>query len=88
MWCKNIKYSTKCFATIFNIQLLYLRLNKRNLENGFKQFILRGMDGWMDVLHSRRHGPVFTSAPSLFPSLPSLLPSFLPALVCCVGRMA
>jgi hypothetical protein len=25
------------------------------LENGFKQFILRGMDGWMDVLHSRRH---------------------------------
>jgi hypothetical protein len=55
MWCKNIKYSTNCFATIFNIQLFYVGLNKRNLENGFKQFILRGMDAWMDVLHSRRH---------------------------------
>jgi hypothetical protein len=59
MWCQNIKYSTNCFAIIFNIKLFYLGLNKRNLENGFQQFILRGMDGWMDgwmdVFHSRRH---------------------------------
>jgi hypothetical protein len=87
MWRKNIKYSTNCFATIFNIQLFYLGLNKRNLENGFKQFILRGMDGWM-FCTLVVIAVVFSSVPSLFPSLPSLLSSFLPALVCCVGRMA
>ncbi len=43
------------FCNNFQYSIILFRLNKRNLENGFKQFILRGMDGWMDVLHSRRH---------------------------------